>query len=214
MSWHFSAAQVEEFSAQSCLDIESCALLRSIRTAERSSFDGKRRRSSRHSPSGTTCEPSTADRGVASWISSLRASRANLLARQLEDETMPPTCSAKWNGLSLRFSLGTFSSRTYWHAPIRQDAGLRCNGFAPPSWVPRIHEHDSGWLPTPTATANAQCPSMLKWPSHKRLEILTRGKVAPVAFWEWMMDWPLGWTDLRPLETAKYREWLSKHGGA
>ena len=32
------------------------------------------------------------------------------------------------------------------------------------------------------------------------------------AFVEWMMGWPLGWTDLKPLEMAKFREWLNSHG--
>ena len=42
MSWHCSLALVEEFSDRSCLDTESCALLKSIRTAEKSSWlDGK-----------------------------------------------------------------------------------------------------------------------------------------------------------------------------
>ena len=29
---------------------------------------------------------------------------------------------------------------------------------------------------------------------------------------EWLMGWPLGWTDLKPLETDKYRQWLQLHG--
>jgi hypothetical protein len=30
---------------------------------------------------------------------------------------------------------------------------------------------------------------------------------------EWLMGWPLGWTDLKPLETDRFREWLLQHGG-
>jgi hypothetical protein len=30
---------------------------------------------------------------------------------------------------------------------------------------------------------------------------------------EWLMGWPLGWTDLKPLETDKFRQWLNSHGG-
>lgn len=30
---------------------------------------------------------------------------------------------------------------------------------------------------------------------------------------EWLMGWPIGWTDLRPLETDKFRSWLRSHGG-
>ena len=36
------------------------------------------------------------------------------------------------------------------------------------------------------------------------------GKLNPT--WvEWLMGWPLGWTDLKPLETVKYRNALPKH---
>ena len=30
---------------------------------------------------------------------------------------------------------------------------------------------------------------------------------------EWLMGWPLGWTELQPLETGRFREWLQQHGG-
>jgi hypothetical protein len=30
---------------------------------------------------------------------------------------------------------------------------------------------------------------------------------------EWLMGWPLGWTDLKPLEMDKYQQWLQQHGG-
>ncbi len=30
---------------------------------------------------------------------------------------------------------------------------------------------------------------------------------------EWLMGWPIGWTDLKPLATDKYRLWLQQHGG-
>jgi DNA (cytosine-5)-methyltransferase 1 len=29
---------------------------------------------------------------------------------------------------------------------------------------------------------------------------------------EWLMGWPLGWTDLRPLETDKFQQWQQQHG--
>lgn len=30
---------------------------------------------------------------------------------------------------------------------------------------------------------------------------------------EWLMAWPLEWSDLKPLETGKFRSWLRQHGG-
>ena len=29
---------------------------------------------------------------------------------------------------------------------------------------------------------------------------------------EWLMGWPIGWTDLKPLETDKFQQWLHSHG--
>lgn len=31
-------------------------------------------------------------------------------------------------------------------------------------------------------------------------------------FTEWMMLWPIGWTDLEPLEMDKFQAWLDSHG--
>jgi hypothetical protein len=28
---------------------------------------------------------------------------------------------------------------------------------------------------------------------------------------EWLMGWPIGWTDLKPLETAKFQQWRQEH---
>ena len=37
------------------------------------------------------------------------------------------------------------------------------------------------------------------------------GKLNP--FWvEWLMSWPIGWSDLQPLETGKFLAWLNSHG--
>jgi len=39
------------------------------------------------------------------------------------------------------------------------------------------------------------------------------GKLNPT--WvEWLMGWPLGWTDLKPLVTDKFQKWLDEHGKA
>lgn len=29
---------------------------------------------------------------------------------------------------------------------------------------------------------------------------------------EWLMGWPIGWTDLEPLATGKFRQWQHSHG--
>lgn len=94
-------------------------------------------------------------------------------------------------------------------------------------------------LATPTATANQTAPSMMKHKGCREFvrEMLptptchnakegaypaeyTRntptlathfgGKINPI-FTEWMMGWPLGWTDLKPLVMDRFHEWRQQH---
>ena len=74
---------------------------------------------------------------------------------------------------------------------------------APVSLVLPFAERESTWLPRPTATANQLCVSMRKHPSCKNLQDLvgrTGGGPHP-ELWEWLMGFPIGWTDLEPSET-------------
>jgi hypothetical protein len=41
---------------------------------------------------------------------------------------------------------------------------------------------------------------------------LMTGSPMPPSFSEWMMGWPIGWTDLKPLEMDKFQKWLEQHG--
>ncbi len=43
------------------------------------------------------------------------------------------------------------------------------------------------------------------------LNKLVGGKLNP-AWVEWLMGWPLGWTDLKPLAMDKYLKWCEQHG--
>jgi len=71
----------------------------------------------------------------------------------------------------------------------------------------RISESGGGYLPRlPTPTARdwkdtGKCPSELARHSPP-LAVHAGGKLSPL--WvEWLMGWPIGWTDLNPLETDK-----------
>lgn len=66
--------------------------------------------------------------------------------------------------------------------------------------------------PTPAARdwKDANYPS-----EHNRhtppLAVHAGGKLNPT--WvEWLMGWPLGWTDLKPLEMDKFQQWQQQHG--
>ena len=66
--------------------------------------------------------------------------------------------------------------------------------------------------PTPTAhnakETNAPSESKRNTPT---LAAQAGGHLNPT--WvEWLMGWPLGWTDLKPLETDRFQQWLDSHG--
>jgi DNA (cytosine-5)-methyltransferase 1 len=78
------------------------------------------------------------------------------------------------------------------------------------------------YWPTPNASDNRDRGNLSNPAIQRRMEI---GKqvnlsmcVSPVSgqlnpTWvEWLMGWPLGWTDLKPLETDKFQKWLDAHG--
>jgi len=212
MSWHCSQALVEAFSEASYLDSEQCARLRSIRTAERSCFDGKKKGSYRRSLSGMTYEPSTASRGVERWISSLRGFRVSHSQPAVTARSSRKTYMMTSFVLSRKSARGTYSSRMSTGRLFRSLTVISPREYPPPPWVPRIDEADGGYLPTPTTRLNQQSESMMKWPAYRRLDALSGGKRLHSSFWEWMMGMPIGWTALEPLETDRFRKWQEWHG--
>jgi len=69
-------------------------------------------------------------------------------------------------------------------------------------------------FPTPTAT-NTKAHHMRGADNGKEREARSYGETGQLnPNWvEWLMGWPLGWTDLKPLATDKFRQWLQQHGG-
>jgi hypothetical protein len=68
-------------------------------------------------------------------------------------------------------------------------------------------------LPTPTARLygnNRGGAAGRLGKVRQSLESMTGGPW--ISFREWMMGWPIGWTELRPLETARFQEWRDWHG--
>lgn len=41
----------------------------------------------------------------------------------------------------------------------------------------------------------------------------SNGRLNP-PFVEWLMGWPIAWTELKPSETVKFQEWQQQHGGS
>lgn len=64
--------------------------------------------------------------------------------------------------------------------------------------TPTAHNAKEGGYP---AEGNRNTPT-LGW--------VVGGKINP-QFTEWMMGWPIGWTDLKPLEMGKFQSWQQQH---
>ena len=216
MSWGFSLAWVEACSRLGFWGTESCARLRSMRIAERSSFGDKRTEPCPPSPSGTTSGPSTVDPGVGLWILSLRASRAKRSRPRVGAEAGRSATSGKKRGESyLRSDPNGSSWRTSCGDLLRQrsnsSTGTRTPslfGSRPATWGELIVEYAGGGLPTPTTKTNTVSPYMIhKWPANRRwAKVFGDGLIHPHQF-EWMLDWPIGWTALEPLEGDRFRSW-------
>lgn len=75
--------------------------------------------------------------------------------------------------------------------------------------------------PTPTATAHkgwsknhnrASTDDRLDYTVEREAsESGTLGRLNP-QFVEWLMGWPIGWTELQPLATDRFQEWQRQHG--
>ena len=96
-------------------------------------------------------------------------------------------------------------------------------------WAFPTNETESGSWPTPKARDHKSGGTSLHLvrarvesrPSHGCLDL---SEAAVLAYWrpgmtgllnpcfsESLMGWPIGWTDLEPLETARFQEWFNSH---
>jgi DNA (cytosine-5)-methyltransferase 1 len=105
-----------------------------------------------------------------------------------------------------------------WPTPRANDAEKRGNiANDPRNGLPAAVMH----FPTPTATQHkgwsanhnrADTDDRLDYTIEREAANCSEpGRLNPT--WvEWLMGWPSEWTDLKPLEMDKYREWQQQHG--
>jgi len=144
--------------------------------------------------SGATYEPSTASRGVASWIGSLEVSRANPSALQGNnwEKTIPGTCGLNLSESLARFDLASSSWRTFqasllsaeppslqtWPGSVIASRGRL---YALRTLEPFTIVEGGSVLPTPTAKANLESPSFQKrliYPTPTAHESVKAGKTS------------------------------------
>nr|WP_233158644.1 hypothetical protein [Chromobacterium sp. ASV5] len=162
-----------------------------------------------------------ADDAVNRWAGKWNSrGEPKLSAQVLMDQWPTPTVHGNHNrpypGKKSGYGLAT--AVTSWPTPTVQDSqqagGKRCIASGKRGMT--LHQATQLW-PTPTARDHS--------PQHKpeyitakkaqghgmsNLNDSVNGQLNP-DWVEWLMGWPIGWTDLKPLETAKFREWQQQH---
>ena len=207
---HFSRA---DYSAG-----ERYALLSSTGTDGLSFSPGRTMERCRPSLSGMTSEPSTGFPGEAALTSYLEGFPARHIPRLLEVRTSRMIFGRKCGESWQRQLPGTYLPRTLHALPLRQQQSTSKRWVTKPvalpflrqTWVRTTFGPDIGFVHTPTTKANYTAPSMQKWESCRAF-VQAFGRPSPEVH-EWLMGWPEGWSDTRPLATDKFQSWLRQHG--
>jgi len=237
VSWHFLQGQEAASWEGSSSAGAPSALSSLIPTVDPSCLPASAMESFPGSPSGMTCGPSTGNPGAATSMLSREDSPAKTFpapARAQGSAVNEADSGWKWPGSFARFDRASCSWKT------RQCyflAGLDEFSETWPQWgmmrggecseqqklALRTSEPESGWWPTPVKSdMNARRPS-LNWVGSDLVSTVwfrEGGKENPAkppanlnpGWVEWLMGWPLEWTDLRPLATDRFRQWCDSHG--
>lgn len=260
MSWLFSQALVEEFSAATCSAGEPSAQLNVMPTPHKFSRQDKTMEPSDLSRFGLTFAVLTEDRGEAllTWYRAgfrAKTSAQQALARELM--ASDPAYGGKWVESSVRYDPASSTWRTHlclwdealqWSSVTLPKWGMtRAGVLWEPTTLPRLMSASaSGLWPTPTASLGTKggrvtprkgreggtlieavsarmyaTPTARDWRSGKASQETMDRNSRPLSeqvggllnpTWvEWLMGWPIGWTALQPLATAKFREWQQQH---
>jgi hypothetical protein len=131
-----------------------------------------------------------------------------------------PTVKGNYNrkGLSPKSGDGLATQVKKWPTPHGFSKDGRSNGPSGNELGRAVNRS----FPTPVSTSATGGRKGLDGGAHARQRLvddhgeeaareLTGGSLNP-PWVEWLMGWVIGWTDLRPLEMGKYRQWLRSHG--
>lgn len=240
MSYTYLQEQGEESSAASFSDIPAFVLSRLNLTAEKSCSNGNETASCPSSRYGMMCEPSTESRGEERSTLSAGDSPAKTLARPaMEPDSMEIEAGfgarcfewfAKWNPPSFSWKtrqcslFGDWDECSVTWPRWGTMQGGECS--EPVMLPPLTKENACGFtLPTPTASDHKRTPMKAQYANRPETEGcpddlakwavrqcgLVHARLVP-DLWEWAMGWPLMWTELKPLETDKFQQWLNSHG--
>ncbi len=232
MSYTFLLELGEESSAECFSDIPASVLSRLNITAEKSCCSGNVMESFRSSQSGTTCGPLTERHGGGMSISLAVAS----LARSIQSLEKCTEAKALTAGRIRFASLVKFGRTSYGWRTLQQSLpgisgelsviwpswGMMQSGECFPLAPLEHHTHGKGCSFWRTPAASDWKRRNLDWPSVRKpgnplclpqqlAQNGFHGYLNP-RFLESLMDWPITWTNLQPLETDRFQQWLNSHG--
>ena len=158
------------------------------------------------------------------YLEDFRAKTSALLGKEQELTGNEVGYGQKWYGLLARYDQGTSTWKTA-QCSLVEDLekfseiwpkwGSMRNGvvYLRETWEPITSGKESGsLLPTPTCHNSKECAAPSEYKRNQpSLASIVGGKIHP-ELTEWMMGWPIGWTDLKPLEMDKYQSWRQQHG--
>ena len=229
MSWLFSRALVEEFSAATSWDGAPSVPLSVMPTTHKFWRKGKTMEPSQLSRFGLTCAVLTEDHGEAllTWFRADSHVRTYPLLETVQG--LPESALAygeKWHELSVRYCLDSSSWKTHrclweealpWSSVTLPSWGMIRNGYLyqHPTAARPISVIASGLLPTPsgcTSGKNHVAGRLDEWGgSGNPFRGTEIASVRCASFEEWMMGWPMGWSALTPLEMDKFHLWQRQH---
>ena len=214
MSWLFSRALVEASWVRKNSESKQSAPLNWICAADVFWYSDRTRGTlETHSQYGMIFVPLSVGHGRVELTSYLEGFPAKRLVPLLGGETQQKTFGLKC-GESWRLLLPTTSLlRTSVSGQLTKQQRIcaqwvikpRCLPFLRETWVLTTFGKDTGYLHTPTTKANYAAPSMQKWPSSRSF-VQVFGRPTP-GNQEWMMGWPQGWSDTKPLGTGRFQSW-------
>lgn len=236
MSWLFSQALAGEYSAATSLAGEQFAQLNVMPTPHKFSRNDKMMESSDLSRFGLTCAVLTGNRGVELLMSFLAGFHARTLAQMVMVPALMdtvPDCGQKWLESSVKYDLHLSAWKTLhdseekvlpWSLVTLPKWGMAASGsvFQHRTAERPMKETGCGLWPTAKATIRGDCPSERlrrtpDLPSAIKMRPLPNGSLPRQdgqlnpEWVEWFMGWPIGWTELKPLEMDKFREWQLQH---
>lgn len=216
MSWLFSRALVADCLPATVSDGDLSAQSNTTDTPQAFWCSDRTTESSPLSQYGMTFAPLTHSRGEALLTSFLAGFPVRPIPQRLRAGTLRTISGRKCDGSWQMQLPGTFLQRTLLAKPLTPRATTWNRWVTKPAplplerktWVVTTFGTDLSYLHTPTTKANYSAASMQKWPC-ARAFVTVFGRPNPTNH-EWLMGWPIGWTDTAPLAMDRFQSWLSQ----